>query len=51
MVKTVPLGIAVEDFGLGHARTNGLPGHGLVIIAFFFRLLTAHADGLVIVHR
>jgi hypothetical protein len=51
MMETVSPGIAVEHFGLGHARTDGIAGYDLIVIAFFLIRLAAHTDRLVIVHR
>jgi hypothetical protein len=49
MAVAVASRVAIEDFRVGHALLDHLPGGLLVVGALFLFLLAAHADGVMAV--
>ena len=51
MVIAISLGIAPLNFGIYKTLSDGLFRHVIVIVPFFFLILTGRAYGLMIVDR
>jgi hypothetical protein len=51
MVKTISLGVTVQQLRFGHATSDGFSGNALVVILFLFFGFTGEADRFMIIDR